>query len=263
MRRANRDGGFHTPRTGGAVLPPRSGGRSHVTAFLRERLHTLPQIQPRRCARRGAGPWRVSRLVTARAWSGRVLVTAPHRRRQRRRPCGARRRRGPSPASSRHPRQVRGPVRGEHRRGRATGTNGADNRWRRNFRAPSIAVTRNGRRRAQRAAGQASARSTRSVRRREGSQRYRRAAAIRAESPVAKRRARTFCTGIVMAVEQAHRAKRNCRLHPDHCRRVGPERPADLATGGFLQSALRTGRAPFVMHPALQRLSQSQETSSI
>ena len=44
--------------------------------------------------------------------------------------------------------------------------------------------------------------------------------------------------------------------------RVGPERPVGLAADGFLRSALRTGRAPFVMHPALQRLSRSRETSS-
>ena len=61
--------------------------------------------------------------------------------------------RSASPASSRHPRQVRGPVRGkasngnargEHRHGRATGTNGADERQRRNHHAARIAVTRNG-----------------------------------------------------------------------------------------------------------------------
>ena len=44
--------------------------------------------------------------------------------------------------------------------------------------------------------------------------------------------------------------------------RVGPERPVGLAADGFLRSAPRTGRAPFVMHPALQRRARRQETSS-
>ncbi len=173
---------------------------------------------------RGFPPRRGGRRTCSRsAGSGRGHVTVQHWRRQHRW-----RRKEPSPASSRRPRQVRGPVRGEagngnargeHRRGRASGTNGANDHRRRNHRAPSIAVARNGRRRAQRAAGQASARSTRSVRRREGSQRYRRAAAIGAESPVAKRRARTFRTGILMTVEQARRRRRKCCLHPDRRRR--------------------------------------------
>ena len=58
----------------------------------------------------------------------------------------------------------------------------------------------------------------------------------------------------------------------DYCRtlaghrevgRVGPKRLIDLTADRFLRPALRTGRAPFVMHPALQRLSRSQEPSSI
>ncbi len=52
-----------------------------------------------------------------------------------------------------------------------------------------------------------------------------------------------------------------CRFAALRCR-VGPERPVSLTADGFLQPALRTGRAPFEVHPALQRLSQSQETSS-
>ena len=49
--------------------------------FIRERLHTLPQTRqcPWECRR--ARRWRVSRLVAASAWTGRVPVTGPHRRR--------------------------------------------------------------------------------------------------------------------------------------------------------------------------------------
>ena len=50
---------------------------------------------------------------------GQISHTA-HRRPRRRR-CGARRRRGPSPASSRRPRQVRGPVHGEAGSGNVRG----------------------------------------------------------------------------------------------------------------------------------------------
>ncbi|GEM_PF-2766266 len=98
---------------------------------------------------RGFPPRRSGRRTCSRsAASGRAHVTVQHRRRQHRR-----RRQEPSLASSRHPRQVRGPVRGkasngnargEHRHGRATGTNGADERQRRNHHAARIAVTRNG-----------------------------------------------------------------------------------------------------------------------
>ena len=52
-----------------------------------------------------------------------------------------------------------------------------------------------------------------------------------------------------------------CRFPALRCR-VGRERLVALTGRRFLTPSLRTGRAPFAMHPALQRLSQSQETSS-
>ena len=58
------------------------------------------------------------------------------------------------------------------------------------------------------------------------------------------------------------RAIHRCRFPALRCR-VGRKRLAALTGRRFLAPSLRTGHAPFVMHPALQRLSQSQETSSI
>ena len=79
----------HTAHTSGTALPLRSDGRSHVTADA---------AMPMR-----ADVWAKGGLATryrARV-ARRVLVTAPHRRCQPRRWCGARRRRGASLASSR------------------------------------------------------------------------------------------------------------------------------------------------------------------
>ena len=64
-------------------------------------------------------------------------------------------------------------------------------------------------------------------------------------------------------IVDALQAVQRRNFHQLHAQsRVGPERPVGLTADGFLQPALRTGRAPFVMHPALQRFSQSRETSS-
>ena len=67
------------------------------------------------------------------------------------------------------------------------------------------------------------------------------------------------------ALHNYDKAVEYCRTLTGHrpIGRVGPKRLIDLTADRFLRPALRTGRAPFVMHPALQRLSRSQEPSSI
>ena len=110
----------------------------------------------------------------------------------------------------------RNEVRGEHR-----DECGAQRRREENAAAPVTmqsdwmsTVPARQRRRAQRAAGQASARSARRARRREGSQRYRREAAIGAESPVAKRRAQTHRSVRHTAHHRLHQ-----RQHQEHRQR--------------------------------------------